>query len=174
MVCVGNFLCVLWTGNAGLAVLCAGWEEDKGASLPNLLCCCFGDGALRPSKANVSRVHLQLRRQRKLHWARKSHLESVVSVSNFVKFTYRGARHLNFSVCTHASFRVLTSRLPTEEENLLCYHQCCVCFAPAGFNLAVANAHGFSVLSASRLLQLNSQGNRIAATAPHWRQTNGH
>lgn len=125
MVCVGNFFCLLWTRSAGSAVLCAGSQGDKEASLPNLLCLCFGDGALRPSKANVSRVHLQLWRHQKLgtqHQAHKTHLKPVVSLSNVVKFTYCRACRLNFFY-TYASF-LLTSRLPTEEETFK--HQCYV------------------------------------------------
>ena len=57
MVCVGNFFV---SYPAGSADLCAGSKGDKEASLANLLCCCFIDGALGPSEANVSRVYLQL------------------------------------------------------------------------------------------------------------------
>lgn len=60
MVCVGNFF-VLFGDEALVRRCCVLVHRgDKEASLPNLLCFCFGDGALRPSKANVSRVHLQL------------------------------------------------------------------------------------------------------------------
>jgi len=37
----------------------ARWQ-DKEVSLPNLLCLCFDDGALRPSKAKASQVHYKL------------------------------------------------------------------------------------------------------------------
>lgn len=53
---LATFWRVLWTGVAGLAVVRAGVVADREASLPNLLCCCFGDGALGPRKLTLAAV----------------------------------------------------------------------------------------------------------------------